>query len=101
MNTKCLFNLLCHQALLGTHSFPGIVNLWNCIDNGIALSLSHFGLAEKAHLSHVSPLKEKNEGKRAFRLTGSAQPEKIDVPSVDRILTVHSSHELNVRIVLI
>ena len=97
MNTKCLFNLLCHQALLGTHSFSGIVNLLNCIDNGRALS--HFGLAEKAQLSHVSPLKGKNEGKRAFRLTGSAQPEKIDVPSVDRILIVHSSHELNEMIV--
>ena len=98
MNTKCLFNLLCHEALLGTHSFSGIVNLLNCIDNGRALlSLSHFGSAEKPPplLSCLTI-----EGKRAFRLTGSAQPEKIDVPSVDRILIVHSSHELNEMIVL-
>ena len=61
MNTKCLFNLLCHEALLGTHSFSGIVNLLNCIDNGRALlSLSHFGSAEKPPpFSHVSPSKEK------------------------------------------
>ena len=63
------------------------------------LSLTLAQLKSPPPFSHVSPLKEKNEGKRAFRLTGSAQPEKIDVPSVDRILIVHSSHELNEMIV--
>ena len=97
MNTKCLFNLLCHEALLGTHSFSGIVNLLNCIDNGRALLSLSLWLSWKAPplLSCLTI-----EGKRAFRLTGSAQPEKIDVPSVDRILIVHSSHELNEMIVL-